>query len=304
MKASKLVRPHRNSSRIIDPSATIRLPKIVPDLDGVSETMLWTLYDRAYDASCPDSVLFDRYSVRVFSSLDYDFAGRFGQPTGAFSARAAGFDRLIRAWLQRHPDGLVVSLGEGLETQACRVDNGLMRWLTVELAPAIALRNKLIPHCPRFHHIVSNVNDPRWTDGIEPDAVVLVIAQGLLMYLDPTSVKRLIIQLVERFPGGEIIFDIVPRWFSQLSLYGFIRMPRYQLPPMPWGIDSDEVEPQLRAWTPLIASVRMFQYHVPRGWPKVAEELFRLYPLASRHLPAIVLVETNGPRPIFGHFSL
>lgn len=291
MKASEPARSHRNPSAAAAQLAVVRLQKISPTLDGVSETMLWTLYDRAYEASCPNSVLIDPHSVRICNTLDYDFAGRFGTPTGAFSARAAEIDRLARDWLKRHPDGLVVSLGEGLDTQAHRVDNGVMRWLTVELAPAIALRKRLIPPCPRFRHVASSVMDPHWSDGIELGTKVLIIAQGLLMYLDPDSVKHLIVQLIERFPGAVIVFDVVPRWFSKLTLWGFMQTPHYRLPPMPWGIDRDEIEPRLHAWSSRIASVRVLEYHAPRGWPKVVEDLFLLYPLARRHLPVIVQVE-------------
>ncbi|PLP97946.1 methyltransferase [Cupriavidus pauculus] len=277
--------------RLRKESNTATHPKIAPRLSGVSETMLWTLYDRAYEARCPDSVLCDPDSVRICDVLDYDFAGRFGIPTGVFSARAATIDRLVRCWLHRHPEGLVVSLGEGLETQARRVDNGRMRWLTVELAPAIALRRQLIPACHRFRQLASSVVEPSWTDEIEPGATVYVIAQGLFMYLKAEAVRRIVLQIVECIPGVEIVFDIIPRWFSRLTLWGVMQTPRYRLPPMPWGIDSDEIETQLRAWTPRIASVHVLEYRAPRGWPRVAEEAFRLYPRAKEHLPAIVHVK-------------
>jgi hypothetical protein len=34
----------------------------------------------------------------------------------------------VRRFLVEHPEGTVVALGEGLETQFWRVDNGLVRW--------------------------------------------------------------------------------------------------------------------------------------------------------------------------------
>jgi O-methyltransferase involved in polyketide biosynthesis len=269
--------------------------KISPKLDGVPETMLWTLYDRACEARRPDSVLIDPDSVLICDAMDYDFAGRFGNPVGSFSARAAAIDHLLRRWLERNPDGLVVSLGEGLETQARRVDNGRMSWLTVDLPPAIELRECFLPSCQRFRHVASSVLEASWADGIKAGSAVFVIAQGLFMYFEPEAVKRLFVQIVEHVPGAEIVFDVIPRWFSRLTLWGVMQTPRYRLPPMPWGIDSNEIEARLRAWSSGIAFLHVLEYRAPRGWPKLTEDLLRSNPMTRQYLPSLVHLKLDGP---------
>jgi hypothetical protein len=112
---------------------------IVPDLAGVSETMLWSLHNRASEARRPDGVLVDPESLHIRSAINYDFARHFGDPLGSLAARAVEIDRALRSWLEHHPEGIIVSLGEGLETQGRRVDNGRMRWLSVDLPDAIRL---------------------------------------------------------------------------------------------------------------------------------------------------------------------
>jgi len=79
---------------------------IVPDLDGISETMLWSLHNRASETRRPDGVLVDPDSVRIRSAINYDFARRFGDPVGSLAARAAEIDRALRLWLKHHPDGV------------------------------------------------------------------------------------------------------------------------------------------------------------------------------------------------------
>jgi O-methyltransferase involved in polyketide biosynthesis len=86
--------------------------QIAPDLAGVSETMLWSLHHRASEAARFDGVLVDPDSVRIQSALNYDFTRHFGDPLGSLAARAAEIDRMLRSWLERHPEGIVVSLGE------------------------------------------------------------------------------------------------------------------------------------------------------------------------------------------------
>jgi len=180
------------------------LTKVTSKLDGVSETMLWTLYDRASEARRPDGVLVDPDSVRICDAIDYDFTRHFGDPVGSFAARAAEIDQLLRRWLERHPDGLIVSLGEGLETQGLRVDNGRMRWLTVDLPAAIELRKHFLPSSKRFRHVTASVFEPGWMDEIEPTPDVFIVVQGLFMYLEPEAVRRLFVQIVERFQASKL----------------------------------------------------------------------------------------------------
>jgi O-methyltransferase involved in polyketide biosynthesis len=262
--------------------------KVPCKLDGVSETMLWTLYDRACEARRPDGILVDPDSVRIFNAIDYDFMRRFGEPVGTFAARAAQIDQLLQRWLERHPDGLIVSLGEGLETQAHRVDNGQMRWLTVDLPAAIELREHFLPSSERLRHLAASVFEAGWTEEVEPGDNVFIVVQGLFMYLEPDAVRRLFIRIVEHFPGAEIAFDVIPRWFSQLTQWGLMQTPHYRLPPMPWGINSDEIAARLHSWSPALATSSVLEYRAPHGWSKLTEDLFRMNPMTKGHLPCLV----------------
>jgi O-methyltransferase involved in polyketide biosynthesis len=263
---------------------------IAPDLAGVSETMLWSLYNRASEAERPDGVLVDPESVRIRSAIKYDFAAHFGVPLGSLAARAIEIDRALRAWLCRHPEGVVVSLGEGLETQSRRVDNGRMRWLTVDLPDAIRLRGRFLAPTQRFRHIAASALDPIWMDAVDPSSGVFIIAQGLLMYLAPERVRNLFASIADRFPGSELVFDTIPRWFSDLTLLGLNQTASYRLPPMPWGINRDEVEQTLRGWHPRVATVAFLSYRSPRGLPRLFAGITDQIPVARHGVPGLVHV--------------
>jgi O-methyltransferase involved in polyketide biosynthesis len=263
---------------------------IVPALAGVSETMLWSLYNRASEAKRPDSALVDPESVRIQSAIKYDFAGHFGVPLGSLAARAIEIDRTLRSWLDRHPEGIIVSLGEGLETQSRRVDNGRMRWLTVDLPDAIRLRERFLAPTHRFRHIAASALDPVWMDAVDPSSGVFIVAQGLLMYLAPERVRQLFASIADRFPGSELVFDTIPRWFSDLTLLGLNQTATYRLPPMPWGINRDEVEQTLRSWHPRVATVAFLSYRSPRGLPRLFAGITDQLPVARHRVPGLVYV--------------
>ncbi|WP_316527797.1 class I SAM-dependent methyltransferase [Kitasatospora brasiliensis] len=229
-----------------------------PELEQVPETALWTLWHRAVEARRPDTVLHDPKAVELVDRIDYPFAERFG--TGGLQAqlqalRAACFDREVTDFLAREPRGTVVCLGDGLETQYWRVDNGRARWLSVDLPDSAALRAELLPPGPRQRYLAADATDLGWADEVDRDRGVLISTQGLLMYLPPARVRSLIAGCAQRFPGGSLVLDAVPRWFGRLARQGKVRAHGYQAPPMPWAMDADERD-KLRTADPAVAAVR------------------------------------------------
>jgi O-methyltransferase involved in polyketide biosynthesis len=287
--------PIETASQRDDPNVVARVNRIAPGLFDVSETMLWSLHNRASETRRRDGVLVDPESLRIHEAIDYDFARRFGDPHGSLAARSAEIDRAIRAWLERNPDGCVVSLGEGLETQRKRVDNGRMRWLSVDLPDAMRLRERFLPPTDRFRHVAASALDPAWMDAIDPSRGVFMVLQGLLMYLEPASVRQLFTGVADRFPAAEIVFDTVPRWFSQLTLAGLHQTADYRLPSMPWGIDRDEVEPTLRRWHPRVGDVAFLAYRVPRGLPRLLADAAARIPFVRQGIPSLVHVAMATP---------
>ncbi|MFD1656752.1 class I SAM-dependent methyltransferase [Streptomyces caeni] len=236
-------------------------------LGGVPGTLLWNLHHRAYEARQSHTVLDDPKAVELAGRIDYPFEETFGPPNPLLAQgqalRARTFDDAVRDFLARHPDGTVVALAEGLETQFWRVDNGRVRWLCVELPETAEVRTALLPDGERRRTLARSALDLSWRDEVDTDRGVLVTAQGLLMYLRPPGVRELIAACAERFPGGALVFDAVPRWFSARTLHGRMRTAQgYRPPPMPWGLDAGDL-PRVRTAHPAVADVR--ELRPPRG---------------------------------------
>jgi O-methyltransferase involved in polyketide biosynthesis len=251
-------------------------------LDGVAETTLWTLHHRALEARRPDAVLADPMAVALVERIDHPFAERFGR--GEFAQwqglRARGFDEEVRRFAARHPGGTVVALGEGLETQFWRVDDGRLRWLSVDLPEVMALRQELLPASSRLRGRALSALDPRWIDEVDASRGVLVTAQGLLMYLPLPEVARLIVTCARRLPGQGMVFDVAPRWLSERSRRGaLVNDAGYRAPPWPWGMGREQ-ERRIAA-LPGVASLR------PVGLPRGRGPLHGLVLPALTRTPAI-----------------
>jgi O-methyltransferase involved in polyketide biosynthesis len=236
-------------------------------LNGVPETMLWTLHGRAGEHALRRGVLRDARAAALVRLIDCDFDARFGPPNRLFAVRAALLDTAIRGWSRTHPNGLVVSLGEGLETQAWRVDNGTLRWLSVDLPESIFARETFLLPGGRFSHLAADVTGDGWLSHVDASHGVFFVAQGLFMYLQPDAVEALFKRLAANFPGAELAFDVIPRSLSKATCTRQAPGRYFSLPPMPWGLDRNELAPTLRGWHPGLRRLRFLPYRVPGRLP-------------------------------------
>ena len=266
-------------------------PPITPKLEGVPETMLWALYNRAAEARRPDALITDPLAVQIADAIKYDYARSFGQPESGQVIRALLSDRLLRAWLQYHPGGQVVALGEGLETQFWRVDDGRARWLAVDLPEAIAVRSLFLPDDDRHRNLACSALDLRWMEAVDARQGVFVTAVGLLKYFYPQDVRRLIAAIAERYPTVEMVFDVMPHFLVRLTQAGWYRRtPHYAAPAMYWGLNRNELQ-TMRSWHPNIAEVREIDFRGGRGAAyRVVLPLWRRLPWIGNKLYSLVHV--------------
>jgi O-methyltransferase involved in polyketide biosynthesis len=262
--------------------------RIRPGLTGVPETLLLTL--RAQAAREPGGRFRDPKAIELVGAIDYPFAESFpqsGKRNGLIALRAAVFDREIEEFLREHPTGTIVALGEGLETHFWRVDNGQAQWLTVDLPESAELRTKLLPPGDRQRILACSALDFRWMDEVDPANAVLIIAQGLLMYLEREQVHGLLAACAERFPGGGIVFDAIPKWWSRQTLKGkFKTSAGYALPGMPWSQPANRLD-ELKFVHPNIVEVRRPQGIGGARGPARLLALLRKIPWVDGQIPTV-----------------
>lgn len=178
------------------------------------ETYLATLYGKALDSRTKNPILGDRFADEVIRHIDYDFE-KLKIPKGAsisLPVRAKHLDQWTRDFIAANPVSTVLHLGCGLDSRVFRIDPpATVRWYDVDYPDVIELRKRLYPVRHDYTMIGSSVTDPHWLDEIPADRPVLVVAEGLVMYLSEKDGIALFNRITEKFPGGEIIFDAYSR---------------------------------------------------------------------------------------------
>ncbi|TQC49934.1 class I SAM-dependent methyltransferase [Rhodococcus sp. WS4] len=262
-------------------------------LTGVSATMMWTLRNRAVEASRPDGTLADPLAVTLYETLDYPYE-QFGKPSQSHALRARAFDEQIRTFLTDHPGGTVVALGEGLQTSYWRIADPDVRWVSIDLPQVIALRKQLLPDEPNVTTLAQSALNRSWIDHVDTDRGVFVSAEGLLMYLPADESLSLIGDCARRFPGGRMVFDSVPKWFSRKTLKGMRIRGGYTVPPMPFHLSAGEAA-ELPARVPDIAFTREVTLPLGRGlWGSTALRTLSELPPLRNSRPTLTLCGFAG----------
>lgn len=249
-------------------------------LSAVSETMLATLYSHASESRRPDGLIRDPRAEELVARIDYDFAGQqLGEDDQAAACvRLRQFDCFVQAFLDAHPDGVVVHIGCGLDTRFDRVDNGQVTWVDLDLPPVIELRRKLLEETPRYQMLAASALDLAWLDRVDvhPGKPFLFIAEGVLMYFSDAEIRCLVLALRERFPGAELVFDVASPlvvWLQNLSLARMKADFR-----MRWALRRYDA---LESWAPGIHLLETWYYtSVKESIPRLEklQKLFRLIP--------------------------
>lgn len=213
-----------------------------PNLSGVAETLLITLYIRAMESQRPDALVKDERAEALVRQLDPETLRKTLALTDDFSRVAVilkgrEFDRFAQDFLTRHPEAVVVHIGCGLDTRFERVDNGQVEWYDLDLPDVIALRRKLVGgEGARHHFLACSVLENAWMDvvSVHQQRPFLFLAEGVFMYFEEAQVKSLVLKLRDCFPGAELVFDA----FSPFMRWGHnVRVTRTRVGAyLHWGL--------------------------------------------------------------------
>ena len=168
-------------------------------LSGVPETMLQTIYARAKE-SRGRGAIHDAKAEEITQKLDYDFslADKDAAMRSGVIARTIVLDKLTKAWLAAHPGGVVVNIACGLDTRCYRM-SGYAHWYNLDLPETMAVREKLLPESGTISQIAMSAMDDWGGEISEQNAPVLIIIEGLTMYLSEGDVQRIFAVISDRF---------------------------------------------------------------------------------------------------------
>lgn len=128
----------------------------------------------------------------------------------------------------------------------------------LDLPEVIDIRNKLLPPGANQVSLPSSMLETGWMDTLRqkhPNGSFVFVIEGVLMYFEETSVKKVLLNLAERFPGSFLNFDVVNKWMRRNShRHDTVK---YTGASFKFGCDNDL---EFEKWSPKLkhVSIRLF----------------------------------------------
>ncbi len=134
--------------------------------------------------------------------------------------RAKQYDEIVQDFIKNNSSSVIIQLGCGLDARAVRVSHKNIMWYDLDFPDVIELRKKYYTENEFYTMIPSSVTDSSWLDRIDyTNENVLIIAEGLSMYLTENDMKNLIENFGRKFSKTTFIFDAYSPFAAKMSKY-------------------------------------------------------------------------------------
>ncbi|MFI5611484.1 class I SAM-dependent methyltransferase [Amycolatopsis sp. NPDC051903] len=182
---------------------------------AVENSLYLTLDGRVLDSRAPRPVLGDPTAAGVAEALGHDSTTAPLVKSQVFdiAVRSRILDDVVRSFVARHPDAVVLELGAGLDGRIERVrPPSTVDWYDLDLPAVVAARERLLPAHPNVHPIAADLTEPGWLDRLPEGRPAVAVADGLVAFLPQDAFVALLSGLAHRFPEGEIAFNSYTRF--------------------------------------------------------------------------------------------
>ncbi len=195
-------------------------------LSDVSKTAIFTLRCRAVESQKEKPLIHDPMAVYCQEQLaalasPEEKALIFERPLSGrlshhIALRARKYDALVNDWVSRNQSSTVVNLGCGFDTRYWRIQHQKCRYLELDLPEIVDLKKVALKGKLGYELIGCSVFDPAWIDQVTAigNRNIVLIAEGLLMYLPKPQVIGLFKTFSERLEHSQIIFEVVTEAYT------------------------------------------------------------------------------------------
>lgn len=208
-------------------------------LKNESKTLFISLLGKAL-MSRNNIFLHDTKAEEIISEVDFNFNSlRQSKWLSMYmSLRAMIIDELCNKYILNNVNATIIHLGCGLDSRCLRVNQNFDFWYDIDYKNVIDIRKHFYNTTLKYKMIGSSILDYKWLDNINESDNILIVAEGLTMYLSEEQIKRLLVQINNKFKNVHLLFDAYSKLGVKMSK---IKNPVKQMnAKVKYGIDNKD----------------------------------------------------------------
>jgi O-methyltransferase involved in polyketide biosynthesis len=178
-------------------------------LTSAQESLFLTLYFRALDYRSLRPILGDGTSAELAKTIGYDFRRlkAIRAKSLDLALRTKTLDDLVRAFVARHPDAVVLDLGCGLDPRPARCALPTSAdWYNIDFPVVADMRKSFLPRISS-HIIGADLTTPGWMHDIPAHRPAMFVADGLMAFMSGEAFKAMTRRLTSHFSTGQFAFN-------------------------------------------------------------------------------------------------
>ena len=189
----------------------------------ISKTAFYCCGVRMQDAERSNPICNDIYAKAFMNEDGLRILEAFkdeSRPNASNVARHRIIDDLLRQELLDHPDLSVVIIGAGFDSRAFRLHGG-GSWVELDEPQVINYKNERLPAVQSTNRL-QRIPIDFATESVGDKLVkfsnrspVVVVIEGVFMYLEEEAINELLATLRTLFPGHKLICDLMTRDFFE-----------------------------------------------------------------------------------------
>ena len=189
-------------------------------MNEVNNTLFIPLYGKA-KVSKQNIILKDPTAERIWAAEGFPIRGKSRSKWLAYNMamRARVFDNWTGKMLKQNKDALVLHIGCGLDSRCQRVKNHPKLWLDCDFPDVISMRRRYYEETSTYQMRELNASDPEQVRALPDSDNVIVILEGISMYLTNEQIRAFFAVLQEKYETVHILMDIYTVFGAKASKY-------------------------------------------------------------------------------------
>ena len=183
----------------------------------LTSTTIIPLWAKAVESQSKSPILMDRHACQILQSLGYpldyyDIKKQNPSQVGC-CLRARWIDDQTLSFIHHHKACQVIQLGAGVDDRFRRIGtpDEVKFWYDLDLEEVMNMRKQTIPQAERNEYLSMNLFDTTWMKIMQKNQLpTLVIIEGVMMFLDASSLTDLFFNMANILGECVVLFDSVP----------------------------------------------------------------------------------------------
>lgn len=187
-------------------------------MNEVNKTLYIPLYGKSF-VSKKGIILHDAKAEEIWAKEEFELKGKSKSKWLAYNMamRARVFDDWTDQELKKDPDAIVLHIGCGMDSRCLRVKQPYSCWYDCDFPEVLKVRRQYYQESSSYHMMELDATDTQKINEFPEGNTVIVVLEGISMYLTNDQLKALIAALRQKYLYVHVLIDVYTQFGARAS---------------------------------------------------------------------------------------